>query len=70
MTKTWTLKMENTNMDTELRREVALQINLLGDSEYALGYSRAETKDVNSIIEAIQYERAGNGGRREQNGQE
>src|SRR5215471_6190168 len=44
-------------MDTEIRREVALQINYLGDSEYALAYGRAETKDVATIVEAIQQHR-------------
>jgi hypothetical protein len=44
-------------MNEELKREVALQINYLGDSEMALGYSRAETKDVPSIVAEIQKHR-------------
>jgi hypothetical protein len=43
----------------ELWREVSLQINYLGDSEYALAFSRAETKDTASIIEQIQKHRDG-----------
>jgi len=44
-------------MNKELKREVFLQINYLGESEYALAYSRAETKDVATIVEAIQQHR-------------
>jgi hypothetical protein len=45
-------------MNEELKREVSLQINYLGDSEYALGYNRAETKDVATIVEVINKHRA------------
>jgi hypothetical protein len=45
-------------MNEELKREVSLQINYLGDSEYALGYSRAEKKDVATIVEVINKHRA------------
>jgi len=45
-------------MNEELRREVELQINYLGESEYLLGYMRAETKDVASVVAEIQKHRA------------
>jgi len=45
-------------MNEELKREVANQINYLGDSELALGYSRAQIKTVASVVEEIQKHRA------------
>jgi hypothetical protein len=45
-------------MESELKKEVGLQINYLGDSEYLLGNMRAETKDVASIVAEIQKHRA------------
>jgi hypothetical protein len=44
-------------MNEELKREVANQINYLGDSELALGYSRAQIKTVASVVEEIQKHR-------------
>jgi hypothetical protein len=45
-------------MDNELKREVALQVQYCGDSELALGYSRAQIKTVASVVEEIQKFRA------------
>jgi hypothetical protein len=44
-------------INPEIRREVANQINYLGDSELALGYSRAQIKTVASVVEEIQKHR-------------
>jgi hypothetical protein len=44
-------------MENETKREVGIQINYLGESEYALALSRVETPDVAAIVEAIQQQR-------------
>jgi predicted nucleic acid-binding Zn-ribbon protein len=48
--------LKRNTMD-EIRKEVANQINYLGDSEYQLGCQRAETKTVASIVSAIEEHR-------------
>jgi len=40
-------------MNTELKNEVATRVNRLGDNELILAYSKAETKDANTIVDLI-----------------
>jgi hypothetical protein len=44
-------------MNHELKKELNLKFNYLGDSEILLGYSKAATKDVNTIAELIDAHR-------------
>jgi hypothetical protein len=44
-------------MDQELKKELDLKFNCLGDSEWALACSKAVTKDVNSIAALIEEHR-------------
>ena len=44
-------------MNQELKNEVALRIPRMGNNEFLIGYSRAETKSVNEIAEFIEDHR-------------
>jgi hypothetical protein len=44
-------------MNPELKKAISNEISYLGESELVLGYNRAETKDVKSIVAEIQSHR-------------